>query len=208
VDLEYAWAAFGMGIPFTNTGMIPSHRSVTLFPGITDTVSITWTPSLSGPQCVQILLSDPQGQYEPQVSQRNVEVVEDPGGCGTRVYTATLYNDTPFTVTVEVGMIGFNLPPGWTYTVDPTQIELGPYGHAVITVTVTMPCLRTSEAWQLHTGIAAIQQEAGSTPILDVEGYIQGELVGGVEYRFPFALQPPGGPIYLPLIQRLVGDMR
>lgn len=39
-------------------------------------------------------------------------------------------------------------------------------------------------------------------PILDVEGYIDGELVGGVEFRFPSAWQPPGSVLYLPLIQR------
>ena len=202
VNLDYAWAAFGLGIPFTTTGMVPSHRSITLSPGVTDTVSIAWTPSLSGPQCVEIQLSDPQGLYEPQVSQRNVDVVEDPGICGTSTYTASLSNATPFTVTIDVGAISFNLPPGWTYTVSPTQVILGPYGYTVITVTINIPCLRTSEAWQLQRRIAAIQQESSSMPILDVEGYIDGELVGGVEFRFPSAWQPPGRVLYLPLIQR------
>jgi len=206
VDLDYAWAAFGMGIPFTTTGITPSHQTITLFPGVTDTVSSVWVPSLSGPQCVQIRLNDPQGQYEPQVSQRNVNVVEDQGICDSSVYTFTLSNPLPFTVTVEIGTMGFNLPPGWTYTVDPTQVELGPGEQVVITVTITIPCLSTSEAWQQQRQIATLQQEASGVPVLDVEGYIQGELVGGVEYRFPSALGPPGVRLYLPLIQLQVDE--
>jgi hypothetical protein len=202
VNLDYAWAAFGMGIPFTTTGINPSHQTITLSPGLTDTVSSVWVPSLSGYQCVQILLSDPQGRYEPQVSQRNVDVVEAPAICGTSVYTFTLANPTPYTATITIGYLDFNLPPGWTYTVSPTEVELGPNEQTVITVTIQIPCLHTHQAWQRQNRIAALQKEANAVPILDIEGYIQGELVGGVEYRFPSALQPLGLPLYLPLIQR------
>jgi hypothetical protein len=163
-----------------------------------------WIPSLNGPTCVEIHLNDLQGLYEPQVSQRNVNVIEAPGNCGTSVLTFTLGNTLPLTVTVDVGAIGFNLPPDWTYTVTPTQVVLGPYEQTVITVTFNIPCVNTYEARQIRDRIAALQQEANAVPILDIEGYIQGELLGGVEYRFPSVLQPPEGLLYLPLIRRAI----
>jgi len=202
VEVDFGWAAFGMGIPFTTTGMSPTHQAITLSPGATGMAETLWVPSLNGPTCVEIHLNDLQDLYEPQISQRNVNVIEAPGNCGTSVKTFTLVNTLPLTVTVDLGAIGFNLPPDWTYTVTPTQVVLGPYEQTVITVTFNIPCVNTYEARQLRDRITALQQEANAVPILDIEGYIQGELLGGVEYRFPSVLQPPEGLLYLPLIRR------
>ena len=196
VELEFGWARFGMGIPFTTTGMVPYTRSVTLSPEMTATTQVTWTPTYSGHQCILVRLTDPDGVYEPQESQRNVDVVERPPCGQTMVYTFTVYNDSPLTATVEIGLITFNVPADWEVTVDPSDtLELGPYSEGVITVTVKIPCsLALQEVY-------ALQEEAGGTPTIDVEAYKNGELVGGIELQLPEAAQDEF-TIYLPVVLR------
>ena len=93
VELEFGWADFGIGIPFTTTGMLPYTRTITLSPGMVGTPSIEWTPIQSGHQCVIVHLTDPQGIYVPQESQRNVDVIEDPPCGEVQVYNFTVMND-------------------------------------------------------------------------------------------------------------------
>ena len=85
--LEFGWAAFGVGIPFTNTGMVPYTRTVEAGPAVTATVSVTWTPASSGPQCVFVRLSDPLDNYEDLLIQRNVQVDERPACGKTETFT-------------------------------------------------------------------------------------------------------------------------
>jgi hypothetical protein len=202
INLEFGWADFGMGIPFTTTGMVPYTHSVTLAPEMTQTATVTWTPTQAGHQCIQVWLSDPEGVYEPQRSQRNVDVSERPPCGQTRVFSFTVYNDSPFTATVDVGMITFNVPEEWQVTVTPSPtLEIGPFDDAVITVTVHIPCPSLSRALFETQAIYAIQQAAGSVPTIDVEGYVEGELVGGIELQF----EEPAVEyswIYLPLVLR------
>jgi hypothetical protein len=197
VELEFGWAGFGMGIPFTTTGMLPYTRSVTLRPEMTTTAQVTWTPTYSGHQCVLVRLSDPEDRYEPQESQRNVDVVEQP--CGeTRVYTFTVYNDSPFSTTVEIGVATFNVPDDWEVTVVPSgTLELGPFSEGVITVTVRIPCQLTFQGMRALQEMYALQEQAGSVPTVDVEGYKDGELVGGIELQFIYEAQ---FTLYLPVI--------
>ena len=129
VALAFGWADFGMGIPFTTTGMTPALRTVPLAPGTMQTATVTWEPVQSGHQCVQIQLSDVGGVYEPQLSQRNVDVAERPPCNTTQVYTFTIYNNTPLAVTVETGLITFNVPAEWVITVTPSPtLELPAWG--------------------------------------------------------------------------------
>jgi hypothetical protein len=202
INLEFGWADFGMGIPFTTTGMVPYTRSVTLAPEMTQTTSVTWTPTQAGHQCIQVWLTDPSGVYEPQRSQRNVDVSERPPCGQTRVFSFTVYNDSAFTVTVDVGMITFNVPEEWQLTVTPSPtLEIGPFDEAAITVTIDIPCPVLAQALFETQAIYAIQQAAGSVPTIDVEGYVKGELVGGIELQF----EEPAVEyswIYLPLVLR------
>ncbi len=198
VDLEFGWARFGMGIPFTSTGMLPYTRSVDLGPMLTTTAAVTWTPTYSGHQCVLVKLTDPEGELEEQWSQRNVDVEERPPCGQTKVFTFTVYNDSPLTVTVDIGMITFNVPADWEVTVTPSDtLPLGPLSEGVVTVTVKIPCPSTVRALRALDEIAAIQEASGSVPIIDVEGYVDGELVGGIELQLP---APAPRKLYLPLI--------
>ena len=134
---------------------------------------------------MQIWLSDHAGVYEPQRSQRNVDVTERPPCNQTKVFTFTVYNDSPFTVTVDVGMITFNVPADWQVTVTPSPtLEIGPFDEGVVTVSVLIPCPPQSRAMFETQAIYAIQQAAGSVPTIDVEGYVKGELKGGIELQF------------------------
>ncbi len=202
VDLKFGWADFGMGIPFTTTGMVPYTRSLTLSPAMTQTATVTWTPTQAGHQCVQVWLSDPDGVYEPQRSQRNVDVTERPSCNQTRVFTVTIYNDTPLTATVDVGLITFNVPASWQITITPSPtLELAPWGSGILTVTVVIPCSSRSLAGYGMQVIDAIQQASGSVPTIDVEGYVDGELVGGIELQFT-APAVEQHWIYLPVVLR------
>jgi hypothetical protein len=200
VKLEFGWAKFGMGIPFSTTGILSPTKWVTLTPGMTATVAVTWTPTTSGHQCVRVLLSDAGDQYEPQESQRNVDVAERTF-CGINVYTFTMYNDSPYTVTVDIGLITFNVPQTWQVTTIPSStMELPPFSEGVIVVIVKIPCPTPGGSLD-HLVRSTVQEEAGSVPTIDVEGYVEGTLKGGIELQFTGAIEWPV-QIYLPLIAR------
>ena len=201
VNVEFGWANFGMGIPFRNDGMVPPNRSVTVGAGLTTTVDVTWTPIQSGHQCILVRLSDAEGLYEPQVSQRNVDVEQRPPCNVTKVFTFTVYNDSPLTATVDLGLITFDVPANWQVTTEPTgSVPVGPHSELVVTVMVKIPCPGTSLASQQEMAIRRLQRQAGGIPTIDVEGYIDGKLVGGIEIRF--ADQEPMATLNLPLILR------
>ena len=200
VNVQFGWANFGMGIPFTTTGMVDPERTITLSPMSVVNTIVNWTPTISGHQCLQVNLTDPEGIYAPQQSQRNVEVSDRPD-CGmTRIYTATIMNDTPLTVTADIGQITFNVPPDWEITTEPNgSIEVGPYGKFVLTVYVTIPCPTTDEEKRYHEMIDALQAGSGSTPTIDVEGYVDGRYLGGVEFQLRSKIE---NTIYLPLMMK------
>jgi hypothetical protein len=112
----------------------------------------------------------------------------------------TVYNDSPFTETVDVGLITFNVPAEWEVTAVPSDtLELGPFSEGVISVTVRIPCAVGLESSISAQQIFQLQQEAGGLPTIDVEGYINSELVGGIELQFEGSMEVPS-PLYLPMI--------
>jgi hypothetical protein len=200
VNLEFGWADFGVGIPFTSTGMVPYTKTITLSPTMIVTPTIEWTPTVSGHQCVIINLTDPEGIYEPQQSQRNVDVVEPPPCGNTKVYTFTVYNDTTYTVTLDIGLITFNVPANWVVTTVPSgSIEVGPYEDIKIEVHVTIPCPLSVEDFHYRNQFYTLLNGSGGIPTIDVEGYVDGELVGGIELQFEIE---PVYSIYVPLIKK------
>ena len=204
VDLEFGWAKFGMGLTFTTTGMIPSTLAVTLGPQEMITTEVGWTPTLTGHQCVLVRLTDHDGLYEPQESQRNVDVEERPPCGQTKVFTFTVYNDSPFTTTVDIGMITFNVPSNWDVTTVPSKtLEIGPYSEGVVRVVVRIPCPGTSLARSALRQIYELQAQAGGVPTIDVEAYIDGDLVGGIEIRLSGMDEEEVFGLSLPVIMKL-----
>jgi hypothetical protein len=202
VNLEFGWAAFGMGIPFTTTQMTPHSQTVTVSPGMTQTATVTWKPIYSGHQCVRVFLSDAEGLYERQESMHNVEVAQG-APCGqTKTFTFTVYNDSALSVVVDIGTITFNVPADWVVIVEPSgTLTIGPHSSAKVTVTVLIPCPATLQALDAAQAISAMQEQAGGLPTIDVEAYIEGELVGGIELRFTDVMLRPN-QLYLPVILR------
>lgn len=198
IQMQFGWANFGVGIPFSNTNVVPTQTVVTLSPYMTTTVNAQWTPDESGHFCVQIKLFNEQTQ-EALHSQRNVDVVEGPP-CEPFTRQFWLYNATPLVVTATLGTTSLNLPAGWEYSVDPSETVLGPFTGITVTVTITPDCGLAAMG-----GLAA--QQAGTTPAkIQVEGYDQnGELIGGIELQFVAA---PSYELYLPLILRQSGAGR
>ncbi len=146
-----------------------------------------------------VKLIDPDGDYEDLISQRNVDVVERPSCGETKTFTFTIYNDATTAVTVDLGLITFNVPADWLVTTDPSgSLQLGPESEVTVTVTVDIPCPTTRQGVLDQRKVADLQLGSGSVPIIDVEGYVNGELVGGIELQFP----PTIWDIYLPLIMR------
>ena len=109
-------------------------------------------------------------------------------------------NRTPFQIgnpkaeaaTVELRIRSLDLPADWMVSVSPVWVDLQPGEEASGLVTI-------------RPGLAAVQ---GTRPRVAVEGYVDGELVGGVvvEVMVPRHVQAgPGHKIYLPLVQRSFG---
>jgi hypothetical protein len=202
VTVLFGWAKFGMGIPFTTTNVVPPTRTMELGAAMTATGWVSWTPMYAGHQCVQVIVIDPEHEYEDLVSMRNLRVVERPPCDRTQIFTFTVYNDSPFTVTVDLGLITFNVPADWTVTTVPSDtLELGPFSDGDVRVIVEIPCPPTAQAMRTLAATRILQQEAGGVPTIDVEGYVDGELVGGIEIQFE------GEPmvskmIYLPVVLR------
>ena len=198
VTVEFGWAKFGMGIAFTTTGIVSPTQLVTVDAGMTTTASTKWFPELAGPQCVMAIVQDAAGEYEPQRSQRNVRVIEEPPCGTTKVFTFTVRNDSPFTVTVEIGMVSFNVPADWMVTTDPTDtLEILPFEEGTVTVTVEIPCPISAQQALAVQQVRALQAAAGSVPTIDVEGYVNGDLVGGIEIQL---LPETVWQVYLPVV--------
>jgi hypothetical protein len=157
-----------------------------------------WTPPSGGHWCIQIVLRDPDGQYPDQRSQRNVDVERrEYVPCQPFTKDFWLQNSTPLTVTVSIGASAINLPPGWTYSTSITQTVLGPNQGITVTVTITPPCSLASQAWLTPQGTLDTGGASGP-PTIDVEGYVDGELLGGIEVQLEAA--PPEHKIYLPVM--------
>jgi hypothetical protein len=201
VIVEFGWAKFGMGIPFSTAGMTPHKRTVTVNPGTLETVTVTWRPTKSGHQCIRVFLNDAEGLYERQESMRNVDVEQRPDCGQTHTYYLTIYNDSPNTEVVDTGLMTFDVPSDWVVTVHPKKLTIGPYQEGLVTINVFIPCALTLQAQHAAQEVFAMQQRVGGVPIIDVEGYIDGELLGGVELRFPDVVIE-SKQLYLPVITK------
>ena len=111
-----------------------------------------------------------------------------------------MYNDSPFTVTIDLGLITFDVPEDWEVSTDPEgSVEVGPFGELEVKVHVRIPCPGSLQLMQDARSMYALQQAAGGVPTIDVEGYIDGELIGGIEIQFDVEIQYD---VYLPVVLR------
>jgi uncharacterized membrane protein len=94
-----------------------------------------------------------------------------------------------------------NVPSDWEVSVEPTSLVLAPGETATCTVTIKIPCPVTAGALAARETVQALQEAAGSVATVNVEGYAEGRLVGGIQLQFPTA-EDAGWHVYLPLVMR------
>jgi hypothetical protein len=198
IRVEFRVANFGFGILFTDTNITPTYVVITLGPGISQTVGAVWLPPSAGHWCIQIRLLDPSGLE--QISQRNVDVERrNWQPCVPFNKDFWLQNSTPLTVTVTIGSNAINLPAGWTYSTNITETVLGAYQGITVTLTITPPCGLAKQAWLTPQGMLDTGGASGPATI-DVEGYVDGELLGGIQVQLETA--SPEWKVYLPIVRR------
>ena len=77
---------------------------------------------------------------------------------------------------------------------------MGPYEVLTVDVFVEIPCLPTIQGMSEVLDIQRIQAEAGSIPTINVEGYIDGDLIGGIEIWLLEDYSPPWFVIRMPIV--------
>lgn len=197
IKIQFGWADFGFGIPFTTTNVVPTQTMIILSPNLTTTVRADWIPPYSGNICVEIILTNEQTGEELH-SQRNVEVIEVlETQCDPIIKEFLLVNSTAQTITVTLGAGTINLPPGWEYSFTPTEAVLSPFESITATVVITPPCDLNAQGYLQP--LSALDVNDTSNPAkIQIEGFDQnGALVGGVELQ---VVRVAYQPTYLPFL--------
>ena len=135
VQVEFALANFGIGLPFAPIDAPGNPRLVEVPPGATVQVCIQWIPVTPGHQCIQVTVYDEAGTFPALRSQRNLDVSEVlvPGQPAT--FELPVGNQTGGPVDVQ--MVVRNNCPGWTVDVQPPTFFLPIGGTEVVGVVVT-----------------------------------------------------------------------
>ncbi len=163
VSFQTSPQVFGIGLSFNTF----DSKRVTIPAGGSVIVNSSFTPVASGHYCIQIKIEDanPTPQYAPIYTQRNLDVSEDltPGKADNLIFKVANSTTTTATITLVVD----NTCPGWTAIVTPTTLSaVGPNGSDVreATLIVTPPNPAT----------------LGSGCHIDVQGWANGQLLGGI----------------------------
>ena len=178
VVVNFSWANFGIGLPFTP---IYGPRSVHLPAYSVERECIHWVPPISGQFCLQVIL-EMEG-YEPQFSQRNIDVNEPLQPGIPNPLTFMVGNPFVEPVTISLGLVPHL--PGW-------GLELSQD---------ILPDVQPGEIRQVNLRVTPPAEQPlppDNTPIVDVEAYAGGELIGGFRkiFRPPVPIHLPGDPIY------------
>jgi hypothetical protein len=180
VWVEFAWANFGIGLPWQAF----HGQLVTLPPHSLIKKCTTWVPPFPGHFCAQVSLIDPDQNYRVIRSQRNIDVGEvfKPGEW-TEPFVFQVRN--PFTQATDIRLVTLVHLEGWQAQVDPPVLYNVP-DDAVRPVTLTVLPPR------------GVPFPPDDTPIVDVEGYAMGQLIGGFRkiFRPPVPIHRPQDPIY------------
>ena len=174
VTLVFSVANFGIGVPFTPVG----HRHVVVPPGGHAKGCVIWVPPVDGHWCIQVHLKQPG--WDDLVSQRNIDIFEPlvPGEPHHLEFPVGPL-ETGGTVTLTTS----NVPDGWDVSLDPPRFSLDQGQVQTVTLTTYPP------------GGAVL---GSRRPVVDVEGYLNGEPLGGFR-KFdwpPVPLHRPKDPIY------------
>ena len=167
---------FGIGLNFntfySDVVTIPASSSVI--------VKGVLTPSAPGHGCIQIVVQGTDPGDQPIKTQKNIDVVEELEGGVPDELDFKVGNPTAMVADVHLTVI--NTCPGWTAVVSPTVLpNMGPSEIRDATLTVTPPSPVT----------------LGSGCHIDVQGWIDGNLIGGLRkidvppVHLPVDVEPP-----------------
>jgi hypothetical protein len=172
-------ADFTMGVPFQPIAAAGNPRVVTLPPHSTVKTCLYFTPLTPGHKCFQIRIS--QQGYEDIVSQKNLDVGEHlrPGVEDQLVITV----GNPKAFAADIQIVVHTECAGWQAWTEPEILRNVPPGATrQVTLRVIPP---------------ATGAPLGSGCYIDVESYINGELVSGIrKVDLPPVHPPFGEPPY------------
>ncbi len=178
IDVTFAVAEFGIGLPFHD---ISKALPVTVAARSSRRSCITWVPPTGGQFCARVTLQN--AGHDPVWSQRNMDVNEVlvPGQAST--LTFPVGNPGTADATVSLGLIP-RLDQWDVQLSAVTLADMKPGETRPVTLTVTPP--------------AGQSMPPDGTPVVDVEGYIGKDLIGGIRkiYRPPVPIHLPRDPIY------------
>ena len=177
VTVTFSIAHFGIGLPFSPANIAPNPIRVFVPKFGAARGHVIWTPpNWRGKFCVRVTLEMPG--HEPIWSQRNIDVGEP------------LRPGVPHAMTFLVG--------GWPHT-EPVTVTLGLRVHrdgwGVALSQDVLPNVRAGPAGECDVDRHAAEgAELGTgEPIVDVEAFVEGELIGGFR-----KLDRPPVPIHKP----------
>jgi len=173
VTVTFGVAHFGIGMPFTQTGIVSPTQVIDVPPMGMARAKTLWMPQFDGHVCVQIQLQSPG--HEPVWSQRNIDVGE-PLKLGVS-HSRIIEIRNPMTEVATITLALINHRPEWQMMLTPTMFT-GVNPGVVNTATLTVqPPKPSTDPQEREEQLKALADEQ---PIADVEAYINGELIGGI----------------------------
>lgn len=170
VTVQFLRAALGIAPDFVPIG---GAQAVTV-PALSEyDVIIYWVPPSIGPWSYQARLSI--NGYEDQVAERSIDALEPLEPLAPHPLDFIVRNPSGATATVSIGLIPHLADWGLELSQDVFP-GLPPGGYDLCTLTTTPPA----------------DLPDGGAPIVDVEGFIGGELIGGFRKIFPVSHWCPG----------------
>jgi outer membrane protein assembly factor BamB len=164
IDFQISSLNIG-GDTWTSVGFL---SNVTLQANETSIFSVIWLATVGGHHCVRVVLTY---SSDPQTLQRNMDIEDDvlQGNIGTASFTLTNPYQTSETITLQVNQ---QLPTGWQ-----TQLEVDGVEYSTLSNII----LSLAAGQQLPVTLKI--ESSSTTPgqaVVDVQGYINGQLIGGV----------------------------
>ena len=143
-------------------------------------IPTVWVPPFAGLFCVQVDLSL-AGQGQTFFSQRNIDVGEPLEPLVPHSRTFMVGNPLPQKATITLGIVP-HLPDWGLELSQDVLLNMQPGETRPVTLTVTPPA----------------NLPLDGTPIVDVEAFIDGNLIGGFRkiFRPPVPIHRPADPIY------------
>ncbi len=169
---------FGIGLNYATLPAPGNPKVVTLPPLGQALVQIVWTPTTSGHYCIYVTVEG--AGFQPILTAHNLDVAENLRPGVTDVLTFSVGNPTPNPA--DVLLVVDNTCPGWTALVAPSLLS---------NVGANDTDIRTAQL----SVTPPLSVPLGTACHIDVQGWINGKLIGGIrKLDVPPVRLPPGDP--------------